>query len=62
MKAMRSGCGGKGSKMEKTMRAYKEGDLHSGSDEGPVVKSKKQAVAIGLSEMRRSGGKRVGKK
>jgi hypothetical protein len=31
------------------MREYKAGSLHSGK-KGPVVKSKKQAVAIALSE------------
>lgn len=40
-------------KVEKVMREYKEGKLHSGKPgpgKGPVVKSKKQAVAIALSE------------
>jgi hypothetical protein len=37
-------------KVEKVMREYKEGKLHSGSKKGPVVKGKKQAVAIALSE------------
>ncbi len=36
-------------KVEKVMKEYKEGTLHSGKD-GPVVKSKKQAIAIALSE------------
>jgi ribosomal protein L21E len=36
-------------KVSKVMREYKEGTLHSGKG-GPVVKSKKQAVAIALSE------------
>ena len=31
------------------MREYKKGELHSGK-KGPVVKSRKQAVAIALSE------------
>jgi hypothetical protein len=34
------------------MREYKAGTLHSGKG-GPVVKSKKQAVAIALSQARR---------
>ena len=38
--------------MEKTMHEYKEGTLHSGSKHGPVVHSRKQAIAIGLSEER----------
>ena len=36
-------------KVKKVMEEYKEGTLHSGKG-GPVVKSKKQAVAIALSE------------
>ena len=36
-------------KVSKVMREYKAGDLHSGKG-GPVVKSKKQAVAIALSQ------------
>jgi len=35
------------------MREYKRGQLHSGSKRGPVVKSRKQAVAIAMSEKRR---------
>ena len=37
-------------KVEKVMREYSEGKLHSGSKKGPVVKNKKQAVAIAMSE------------
>lgn len=36
-------------KVEKVMREYKGGTLHSGKG-GPVVKSRKQAVAIAMSE------------
>lgn len=36
-------------KVGKVMREYKAGTLHSGK-KGPVVKSRKQAVAIALSE------------
>jgi len=36
-------------KVGKVMGEYKEGTLHSGKG-GPVVKDKKQAVAIALSE------------
>jgi len=39
----------KQAKVGKVMREYKTGTLHSGK-KGPVVKSKKQAVAIALSE------------
>lgn len=42
-------------KVEKTMRERKRGTLKSGS--GKKVTSKKQAIAIGLSEARRDGGK-----
>ena len=40
-------------KMEKVGKEFKEGKLHSGSKKGPIVKSRKQAIAIGLSEARR---------
>lgn len=42
--------------MKETMHEYKEGKLHSGSKKGPKVKSRKQAIAIGLSEARKAGG------
>lgn len=48
------------SKVEKVMTEYKQGKLHSGSKSGPVVKSKKQAVAIAMSEAGMS--KKKGKK
>lgn len=41
-------------KMEKTMREWKEGTLHSGSKSGPIVTSQKQAVVIGLNQGRRA--------
>jgi len=44
-----------GEKVEKTMHEMKEGKLRSGS--GKKVTSKKQAVAIGLSEARKEGAK-----
>ena len=47
-------------KVSKVMREYKAGTLHSGK-KGPVVKSKKQAVAIALSEAGMSK-KKKGKK
>jgi Family of unknown function (DUF6496) len=37
-------------KVAKVMKEYAAGELHSGSKNGPVVKSKKQAIAIALSE------------
>ncbi len=36
------------------MRKFKKGKLHSGSKKGPVVKSRKQAIAIALSEAGKS--------
>jgi uncharacterized protein DUF6496 len=44
------------SKVEKTMQELKDGTLRSGVS-GKKVTSRKQAVAIGLSEARRAGGK-----
>ena len=46
------------------MRKFKKGKLHSGSKKGPVVKSRKQAIAIALSEagMSKKGKKSGGKK
>jgi hypothetical protein len=43
----------KGGKVEKVMHEFKQGELHSGKG-GPVVKDRKQAVAIALSEQRRA--------
>ena len=43
-------------KVEKVMRERKRGTLKSGST-GKKVKSRKQAIAIGLSEARRAGKK-----
>lgn len=40
-------------KIEKVMHEYKEGELHSGSKKGPKVGSRKQAIAIALSEARK---------
>ena len=37
-------------KISKVMKEYGAGMLHSGSKKGPVVTSKKQAIAIALSE------------
>lgn len=42
-------------KVEKVMHEMKEGKLKSGS--GKKVTSKKQAIAIGLSEARKAGAK-----
>jgi hypothetical protein len=43
-------------KVAKVMRERKRGTLRSGST-GKRVTSRKQAIAIGLSEARRAGGK-----
>jgi hypothetical protein len=43
-------------KVERAMRERKQGKLKSGRS-GKKVTSRKQAIAIGLSEARRAGGK-----
>ena len=43
-------------KVEKAMHEMKRGTLRSGGS-GRKVKSRKQAIAIGLSQARRAGGK-----
>jgi hypothetical protein len=47
--------------VEKAMHKKKRGKLKSGGS-GKKVKSRKQAIAIGLSEARRKGAKVPGKK
>jgi hypothetical protein len=37
-------------KVGKVMKEYKAGKLHSGSKSGPAVTSRKQAIAIAMSE------------
>jgi hypothetical protein len=44
------------SKVKRAMHERKRGTLRSGSS-GKKVTSRKQAIAIGLSEARRAGGK-----
>lgn len=51
----------KQAKVSKVMKEFKAGKLHSGSKKGPVVKSRKQAVAIAMSEAKMSK-KKMGKK
>jgi hypothetical protein len=41
-------------KEHKVMGEFKRGKLHSGSKTGPKVKSRKQAVAIAMSEAGKS--------
>jgi hypothetical protein len=48
-------------KVEKTMHERKQGTLKSGGS-GKKVTSRKQAIAIGLSEARKAGGKVPAKK
>ena len=45
-----------GRKVERAMHEMKRGELRSGRS-GKKVTSRKQAIAIGLSEARRQGGK-----
>jgi hypothetical protein len=41
--------------VRQVMHEKKHGKLHSGSKHGPLVKSKRQAIAIALSEARKKG-------
>ena len=43
-------------KVKKAVSEYKRGKLHSGRS-GAKVKNRKQAIAIGLSQARKAGGK-----
>ena len=45
-------------KVHTVMHEFKHGQLHSGSKQGPKVTSRKQAIAIALSEAGLSKGKR----
>jgi hypothetical protein len=45
-----------GEKVERALHERKRGELKSGTS-GKTVKSRKQAIAIGLSEARKEGGK-----
>lgn len=50
----------KKTKMEKVMHEYKTGTLHSGKG-GPVVSSRKQAIAIAMSEAGKTKKRAKGK-
>jgi hypothetical protein len=41
-------------KIQKVMSEFKRGKLRSGSAKGPKVRSRKQAIAISLSQSRKS--------
>lgn len=61
-KSKRKYSTGAGHDVEKEMRAYKRGKARSGpGGKGGMVKSRKQAIAIGLSKARKKG-KRLPKK
>lgn len=45
-------------KVAKTMHEWGQGELHSGSKKGPIVKSQDQAIAIALSQARKAGRKK----
>ena len=51
----------KKAKVAKVMKEFKAGTLNSGSNKGPIVKGKKQAIAIALSQAKMSN-KKMGKK
>ena len=48
----------KQAKVQTVMHEFKHGTLHSGSKKGPFVKSRKQAVAIAMSQSGQSKRKR----
>jgi hypothetical protein len=48
-------------KVEKVLKEFKAGTLNSGSSKGPIVKGKKQAIAIALSQAKMTK-KKMGKK
>jgi hypothetical protein len=48
----------KRNRMHEEMHKFKHGELHSGSKHGPVVRSRAQAIAIGLSESGQSKKRR----
>jgi len=47
-------------KIGKVLHEYKAGKLHSGSKKGPVVTSRKQALAIAMSEAKMPKPKKKG--
>ena len=51
---MHMAANSKKTKMQKVMHEFKTGTLHTGSKKGPIVKSRKQAIAIAISEQKRA--------
>ena len=47
-------------KVGKVMHEFKAGKLHSGSKKGPTVTSRKQAIAIAMSEAKMPKPKKKG--
>ena len=45
-------------KVNKVMNEYEHHELHSGSKHGPIVTSRRQAIAIALAEARAKGHRR----
>ena len=56
-KSKRRYSGGAQKAVRSAMRRAKSGTLKSGKGRHPKVKSRKQAIAIGLSEARKKGAK-----
>lgn len=52
----------KKARVKEEMHKFKTGTLHSGSKSGPIVKSRKQAIAIAMSESGQSRKKGQSKK
>ena len=44
-------------KIKKVLKEFDRGELHSGSKKGPIVKNKRQALAIGYQEAKKAGAK-----
>lgn len=49
-------------KIEAVMHDFKKGELHSGSKKGPLVINPKQALAIAISESKKTSAKSPKKK